>query len=126
MKLRLAFAVFTAGIFFALSAASAGQGEQQNINFLARMSDARLNLAARMAGDLVGVRQRCPALRPTEDGKAIFAVPVLLYDGRDKHLTPDPRKFNMAIHTYERAFAMAAQRSASCQSERAKYPKLYR
>ncbi|WP_176478958.1 hypothetical protein [Mesorhizobium sp. WSM3860] len=117
-----ATAIFVPGL---PSVASAGQGEQQNINFLAQMPDAKLNLAAKMAGDLNGVMQRC-RLRPTEDGKAIIAVPVLLYDGRDKHLTPNPRKFQRAIHTYERAYAMAVQRAGNCQTEKAKYPKLYR
>ncbi|MFK0687964.1 hypothetical protein ACFX5Q_07135 [Mesorhizobium sp. IMUNJ 23033] len=114
-----------AGICFASSAASAGQGGQDNINFLARMPDAKLYLAATMAGNVNGVMQRC-RLRPTEDGKAIIAVPVLLYEGLEKHLTPNPPKFKKAIRTYERAYAMAVQRAGNCQTEKAKYPRLYR
>ncbi|RUX45283.1 hypothetical protein EN742_11085 [Mesorhizobium sp. M4A.F.Ca.ET.020.02.1.1] len=125
MKLGHAFAVSIVGICFAMSSASAGQGEQSNINFLARMDQARLNKAARMAGDLIGVMERC-RLNPTEDGKAIMAVPVLLYHGLEKHLTPDTRKFQSAAHAYERAFAMAVQRAGNCKTEKAKYPNLYR
>ncbi|MBN9551396.1 MAG: hypothetical protein J0H31_21645, partial [Alphaproteobacteria bacterium] len=65
-------------------------------------------------------------LRLNEDGKAMIAVPVLLYEGIDKHLTSNPSKFKRAIHTYERAFAMAAQRGSNCQAEKARYPRLYR
>lgn len=108
------------------SAASAGQGEQQNINFLARMPDAKLNLAATMAGNVNGVTQRCRALWPTEDGKAIMAVPILLYDGVDKHLTPNPPKFKRAIRAYEAAYNKAMRRRDDCQTEKAKYPRLYR
>ncbi|MDF3151603.1 hypothetical protein P3C58_06390 [Mesorhizobium sp. XAP10] len=111
-----------AAICFASSAASAGQ---DNIHFLVGMPDAKLNLAAKMAGNLNGVMQRC-RLRPTEDGKAIIAVPVLLYEGIEKHLTPNPPKFRKAIRTYERAYAMAVQRAGNCQAEKAKYPGLYR
>lgn len=111
-----------AAICFASSAASAGQ---DNIHFLVGMPDAKLNLAAKMAGNLNGVMQRC-RLRPTENGKAIIAVPVLLYEGIEKHLTPNPPKFRKAIHTYERAYAMAVQRAGNCQAEKAKYPGLYR
>lgn len=63
---------------------------------------------------------------PTADGKAVITVPVLLYEGLDKHLTPNPRKFQRAVHAYERAYAMAVQRAGNCQTEKAKYPKLYR
>ncbi|WP_292546299.1 hypothetical protein [Mesorhizobium sp.] len=108
------------------SAAAAGQGGQQNINFLARMPDAKLNLAATMAGNVIGVRQRCRALRPTEGGKAIIAVPVLLYDGLDKHLTPNRPKFKRAIRAYEVALNKAVRRRDDCQTEKAKYPRLYR
>jgi hypothetical protein len=76
VKSGLAFNALTAGICLAISAASAGQGEQNNINFLAGKDDAYLKKAATMAGDLNGVIQRC-RLRPNEDGKAILAVPVL-------------------------------------------------
>ncbi|TIX17877.1 MAG: hypothetical protein E5V44_03750 [Mesorhizobium sp.] len=65
-------------------------------------------------------------MNPTEDGKAIMAVPVLLYHGLEKHLTPDTRKFQSAAHAYERAFAMAVQRAGNCKTEKAKYPNLYR
>lgn len=125
MKLGLAFAAFTTSIFFTISAASAGQGEQQNINFLARQDDGWLKKAATMAGDMNGVMQRC-RLKPSEDGKAIITLPVLLYDGIKKRLTPNPRKFQRAIHTYEKAYAMAVQRAGSCQAEKARYPHLYR
>ncbi|MBZ9742133.1 hypothetical protein [Mesorhizobium sp. CO1-1-4] len=125
MKLGFALASFTAGICFAISAASAGQGEQNNINFLAGKDDAYLKKVATMAGDLNGVIQRC-RLRPNEDGKAIITVPVLLYDGIDKHLTPNPGKFQRAIHVYERAYAMAVQRAGNCQTEKARHPNLYR
>ncbi|WP_181182150.1 MULTISPECIES: hypothetical protein [unclassified Mesorhizobium] len=122
MKLRLALAS-TVLLSFTSSAAWAAKS---NIEFLAGLPDAKLDLAATIAGNLLGVMKRCPALRPTEDGKAMIAVPVLLYDGRAKHLTPNPRKFDRAIHTYERAYAMAVQRGGNCQTEKAKYPKLYR
>ncbi|SJM33065.1 hypothetical protein [Mesorhizobium delmotii] len=108
------------------SAASAGQGLQQNINFMARMPDAKLNLAATMAGNVIGAMQRCRALRPTEDGKAIIAVPSLLWDGVDKHLTPNPPKFKRAIRAYEAAYYKAVRRRDDCQTEKAKYPWLYR
>ncbi len=39
---------------------------------------------------------------------------------------PDPSKFKRAIRTYERAFAMAAQRGSNRQTEKARYPRLYR
>jgi hypothetical protein len=78
-----------------------------------------------MAGDMNGVMKRC-RLKPTEDGKAVITVPVLLYDGLDKHLTPNPQKVQKAVHVYERAFAMAVQRAGNCQIEKAKYPGLYR
>lgn len=125
MKTGLAFAGITAGICFAIPPASAEQGEQQNINFLARKDDGWLHKAATMAGDMNAVMNRC-RLRPTGDGKAVITVPVLLYDGLDKHLTPNPQKFQKAVHVYERAFAMAAQRAGDCQTEKAKYPGLYR
>ncbi|TGR16407.1 hypothetical protein EN839_33830, partial [Mesorhizobium sp. M1C.F.Ca.ET.196.01.1.1] len=96
------------------------------IEYLAGLPDAKLNLAAKIAGNLVGVMKKCPALRLNEDGKAMIAVPVLLYDGIDKHLTSNPPKFKRAARTYERAFAMAAQRGDSCQTEKARYPHLYR
>ncbi|WP_217576578.1 hypothetical protein [Mesorhizobium sp. GbtcB19] len=114
-----------AGFFCTISAASAGNGEQKNIDYLARMADDKLSKAATMAGDMIGVMERC-RLRPTEDGKAIMTVPVLLYDGLDKHLAPDLPKFKRAAHTYERAYAMAVQRAGNCQTEKAKYPGLYR
>jgi hypothetical protein len=79
-----------------------------------------------MAGDLNGVMPRCRSLRPSEDGRAIITVPVLLYDGIDKHLTPDARKFQRAIHAYETAFAIAVQRTGDCQTEKARHPNLYR
>jgi hypothetical protein len=90
------------------------------------MADAKLNLAARMAGNVNGVMQRCRALRPTEDGKAIIAVPVLLYDGLDKHLTPNPPKFKRAIRVYEAAYNKAVRSRNDCQTEKARYPRLYR
>ncbi|QIA25527.1 MULTISPECIES: hypothetical protein [Mesorhizobium] len=107
------------------SAASAGQGVPQNITFLARMPDAKLNLAATMAGNVNGVAQRCRALKLNENGKAIIAVPVLLYDGLDKHLTPNPPKFKRAIRAYEAAYNKAVRRRDDCQTEKAKYPRLY-
>ncbi|WP_176480001.1 hypothetical protein [Mesorhizobium sp. WSM3859] len=122
MKLRLAFATIVV-ISFSPSAAWAAKS---NIEYLAGLPDAKLNLAATIAGNLVGVMKKCPALRLNEDGKAMIAVPVLLYDGIDKHLTSNPPKFKRAVRTYERAFAMAAQRGDNCQTEKARYPKLYR
>ena len=92
MKFGLAVAAFCAGICFAASSASAGQGERNNINFLAGKSDAYLSKAATMAGDMVAVTQRC-RFEPTEGGRAMLALPVILYDGMDKHLTPDRSKF---------------------------------
>ncbi|GLS35969.1 hypothetical protein GCM10010869_15580 [Mesorhizobium tianshanense] len=116
-----------AGICFTYSAASAGQGEQKNIDHVAGMADAKLNLAATMAGNVTAVMQRCRAsLRLTEDGRAIITLPVLLYDGRDKHLTPNPPKFKRAIRVYEDAYNKAVRRTDSCQTEMAKYPRLYR
>ncbi|BAV46736.1 Uncharacterized protein MLTONO_1833 [Mesorhizobium loti] len=125
MKLGFVCAALTAGIYLAISTASAGQGKQSNIDFLAGKDDAFLKRAATIAGDLLGVMDRC-RLRPNEDGKAMIAVPVLLYDGINKHLTPDPRKFQRAAHAYERAYAMAVQRAGNCQAERARHPNLYR
>ncbi|MBZ9861676.1 MULTISPECIES: hypothetical protein [unclassified Mesorhizobium] len=122
MKLRFAFATFVE-ISFACSAAWAANS---NIEYLAGLPDTKLNLAATIAGNLVGVMKKCPALRLNEDGKAMIAVPVLLYDGIDKHLTPKSSKFKKAIRTYERAFAIAAQRGSNCQAEKARYPHLYR
>ncbi|WP_165779904.1 hypothetical protein [Mesorhizobium sanjuanii] len=125
MKLSLAFSAFTAGLCFAISTASAGQGEQNNINWLAGKDDAYLRKVAAMAGDLNGVFKRC-RLRPNEDGKAIITVPVLLYDGMDKHMTPNRPKFQRAIHAYERAYAIAVQRAGDCKAEKARHPNLYR
>lgn len=122
MKLRVAFATIAA-ISFASPTAWAAKS---NIEYLADLPDARLNLLATIAGNLIGVMKKCPALRLNEDGKAALAVPVLLYDGINKHLTSNPPKFKRAAHTYERAFAMAAQRGDNCQTEKARYPKLYR
>lgn len=90
------------------------------------MAEGRLSSAATMAGDINGAMQRCRSLRPTEDGKAIMTVPVLLYDGVDKHLTSDPAKFKRAIRIYEDAFGKATRRTDSCQAEKARYPRLYR
>jgi hypothetical protein len=90
------------------------------------MTDSKLKVVATMAGNVNGFMQRCRALRPNEDGKAIITVPVLLYDGVDKHLTPNPSKFKWAIRAYENAFSEAANRRDNCQAEKAKYPGLYR
>lgn len=125
MKFGLAVAAFCAGICFAVSPASAGQGERNNINWLAGKSDAYLRNAATMAGDMVGVLQRC-RFKPTEGGKAVLGLPVILYAGMDKHLTPDRPKFQRAIQVYERAFAIAVQRAGDCRTERARHPTLYR
>ncbi|MFA6157566.1 hypothetical protein [Mesorhizobium sp.] len=123
MKPNLACAALTAGLCFAISAASAKQ--LSNIDWLASKDDAFLKRAATISGDIIAVLDRC-RLRPTEDGKAMIAVPVLLYDGIDKHLTPDMRKFKRAAHVYERAFAIAVQRAGDCKTEKARHPSLYR
>lgn len=90
------------------------------------MPDAQLKIAATMAGNVNGVMQRCRKLRPGEDARTFIAVPVLLYDGVDKHLTSNPSKFKWAIRIYENSFVQAANRRDSCQAEKAKYPGLYK
>lgn len=78
-----------------------------------------------MAGDLVAVAERC-RFKLTEGGRAIATLPVILYAGMDKHLTPDRPKFQRAIHVYERAFAIAVQRAGDCSTEKARHPTFYR
>jgi hypothetical protein len=75
-----------AGICFTISTASAEDGEQPNVNYLARMPDGKLHRAAEISGNIYGVLKRCPALKPSESGKAMMAVSILLYHGLDKHL----------------------------------------
>lgn len=125
MKFGLAGAAFCAGICFAVSSASAGQGERNNINWLAGKSDAYISNAAKIAGDMVAVFDKC-RFKPTDGGKAILTLPVILYNGMDKNLTPDRPKFQRAIRVYERAFAIAVQRSGDCRTEKARHPGLYR
>ncbi|MER8726155.1 hypothetical protein [Mesorhizobium sp. M0195] len=115
-----------AAICFTISTASAGQGEQQNINYLARMSGSKLHRAAAISGNIYGVLKRCPALRPSESGKAMMAVSILLYDGLDKHLVPNPAKFERAIRVFEGACRKAALSKVACQAAKAKDPDSYR
>ncbi|MER8874512.1 hypothetical protein NKI04_32450 [Mesorhizobium sp. M0814] len=115
-----------AGICFTISTAWAGQGEQQNINYLARMTDGKLHRAAAISGNIYGVLKRCPALRPSESGKAMMAVSILLYDGLDKHLAPNPAKFERAIRVFDGAYRKAVLSKVNCQTEKAKDPDSYR
>ncbi|WP_172833751.1 hypothetical protein [Mesorhizobium sp. ORS 3428] len=115
-----------AGVCFTISTASAEQGEQQNINYLARMADGKLHRAATISGNIYGVLKKCPALRPSESGKAMMAVSILLYHGLDKHLAPDRAKFERAIRVFEGAYRKAALSKVDCRSEKAKDPDSYR
>ncbi|MER9890656.1 hypothetical protein NKJ40_00895 [Mesorhizobium sp. M0119] len=115
-----------AAICFTISTASAGQGEQQNINYLARMADGKLHRAAAISGNIYGVLKRCPALRPSKSGKAMMAVSILLYDGLDKHLAPNPAKFERALRVFEGAYRKAALSKVDCQAAKAKDPDSYR
>lgn len=115
-----------AEICFAISPASARQGEQQNVYYLARMSDGKLHQAAEISGNIYGVLKKCPGLGPSESGKAMMAVSILLYHGIDKYLAPDPAKFERAIRVFESAYRKAALNKVDCQSEMAKDPDSYR
>ncbi|WP_181591993.1 hypothetical protein [Mesorhizobium atlanticum] len=115
-----------AGICFTISTASAEQGEQPNINYLARMADGKLHRAATISGNIYGVLKRCPALKPSESGKAMMAVSILLYDGLNKHLAPDPAKFQRAIRVFEGSYRKAVLSKVNCQAEKAKDPDSYR
>ncbi|MBZ9710171.1 hypothetical protein LB543_26030 [Mesorhizobium sp. ESP7-2] len=117
--------ILIAGICFTSSTASAGQ-EEQNISYLARMSDGKLHRAAAISGNIYGVLKRCPALRPSESGKAMMAVSILLYHGLDRHLAPNQAKFERAIRVFEDAYRKAVQRKVNCQTEKAKDPDSYR
>ncbi|TIM75854.1 MAG: hypothetical protein E5Y58_06015 [Mesorhizobium sp.] len=112
-----------AGICFTIATASAGQLEQ-NINYLARMADGKLHRAAEISGNIYGLLKRCPALRPSEFGKAVMAVPLLLNEGLDKHLAP-PAKFERAVRVYNRAYRKAVLSKVSCQAGKAKDPDSY-
>ncbi|QKD01963.1 hypothetical protein [Mesorhizobium loti] len=114
-----------AAICFTISAASAGQ-EEKNINYLARMADGKLHRAAEILGKIYGVLKRCPALSPSESGKAMMAVSILLYHGLDKHLAPNPAKFERAIRVFEGAYRKAALSKVDCQAEKAKDRDSYR
>ncbi|RWK60451.1 hypothetical protein [Mesorhizobium sp.] len=112
-----------AGICFTISTASAGQLEQ-NINYLARMADGKLHRAAEMSGNIYGLLKRCPALRPSEFGKAVMAVPLLLNEGLDKHLAP-PAKFKRAVRVFNGAYRKAVLSKVSCKAGKAKDPDSY-
>lgn len=56
----------------------------------------------------------------------MMAVSVLLYDGLDKHLAPNPAKFERAIRVFEGAYRKAALSNVGCQAEKAKDPDSYR
>jgi hypothetical protein len=115
-----------AGICFTISTASAEDGEQPNVNYLARMPDGKLHRAAEISGNIYGVLKRCPALKPSESGKAMMAVSILLYHGLDKHLAPDPAKFQRAIRVLEGSYHEALLSKVSCQAEKAKDRDSYR
>jgi predicted secreted protein len=113
-----------AGICFTISTASAGQLEQ-NINYLARMADGKLHRAAEISGNIYGLLKRCPALRPSEFGKAMMAVPLLLNEGLDKHLA-HPAKFERAVRVFNGAYRKAVRSKVSCKAGKAKDPDSYR
>jgi hypothetical protein len=113
-----------AAMCFNVSAAAAGQ-EEQNINYLVRMPDAQLHRVAEISGRLYGVMKRCPALAPSEVGRAMMAVSLLLYHGRDRHLAP-PVKFGRAIRVLEGAYNKAALSKVACKVEKAKDVRMYR
>ena len=114
-----------AAICFTISAASAGQ-EEKNIDYLARMADGKLHRAAAISGNIYGVLKRCPALSPSPSGKAMMAVSILLYHGLDKHLAPNPAKFERAIRVFEDAYRKAALGKVDCRAEKAKDRDSYR
>lgn len=116
--------IVIAVLCFSLSAASAGQ-EEQNINYLVRMPDAQLDRVAGISGRLYGVMKRCPALAPSEVGRAMMAVSLLLYHGRDRHLAP-PGKFGRAIRVLESAYNKAALSKVACKVEKARDVRMYR
>jgi hypothetical protein len=116
--------IVAAVLCFTISGASAGQ-EEQNIAYLVRMPDAQLHRAAEISGRLYGVMKKCPALGPSEVGRAMMAVSLLLYDGRDRHLAP-PDKFGRAIRVLEGAYNKAALSKVACKAEKAKDRRMYR
>ncbi|TGP23546.1 hypothetical protein EN827_13475 [Mesorhizobium sp. M1D.F.Ca.ET.184.01.1.1] len=84
------------------------------------MADGKLHRAAAISGNIYGVLKKCPGLRPSESGKAMMAVSILLYHGLDRHLAPNPAKFERAIRVFEGAYRKAALSKLDCQAEKAK------
>ncbi len=56
----------------------------------------------------------------------MMAVSILLYHGLDKHLVPNPAKFERAIRVFEDAYRKAASSKVDCQAEKAKDRDSYR
>lgn len=56
----------------------------------------------------------------------MMAVSILLYHGPDKHLVPDPAKFERAIRVFEGACRKATLSKVDCQAEKAKDRDSYR
>lgn len=56
----------------------------------------------------------------------MMAVSILLYNGLDQHLVPNPAKFQRAIRVFEGAYRKAVLSKVNCQAERAKDRDSYR
>ena len=54
----------------------------------------------------------------------MMAVPLLLYEGLDKHLAP-PAKFKRAVRVFDGAYRKAVLSKVSCQAGKAKDPDSY-
>jgi len=123
--LRRILVTVIAAICFTISAASAGQ-EEKNIDYLVHMADGKLHLAAAISGRIYGVLKRCPALSPSPSGKAMMAVFLLLQHGLDRHLAPNPAKFERAMRVFEDAYRKAVLSKVDCRAEKAKDRESYR